>query len=178
MIAFLRFIGLVNAAIWLGAAVFFTVGAEAACVSTAAEKLLGESNFPFFSGALAQIVMARYFAFLCACAVIALLHLLAEWLYMGRPTRKLALALLSGLLLLVLAGGLWIEPHLESLHVRHYTPNAPAVERAAAARSFRFWHAGFEVFNVALIAGLVVYVWRVANPTDAPRFISSVKFRG
>lgn len=178
MIAFLRFIGLINAAIWLGAAVFFAVGAGPACISPAVEKLLGAANFPFFSGAFAHIIMTRYFHFLGVSAVIALLHFLAEWLYMGRPRRKPSVVLIGGLLALVLIGGLGIEPHLEILHARRYAPNASAVERTAAARSCGYWQAGFQLLNLAMIAGLVVYVWRVANPSDAPRFISSVKFRG
>ena len=86
--------------------------------------------------------------------------------------------LLGGLFGLVLVGGFWIEPHLKHLHGRRYAPNLPVVEQAAAARAYHFWHAGILALNLALIGGLVVYVWRVANPSDAPRFISSVKFRG
>ena len=167
-----------NAALWLGAAVFFTVAAGPAAGSPEMEQLLGTKNFPFFSGAIAQIVLARYFIFLGAAAVIALLHLLAEWLYMGRPARRFSMVLLGGLLALVLAGGGWIAPRLKQLHARHHAPGTPPVEHEAAAQSFRLWHAGLQILNGVMIAGLVVYVWRVANPSDAPRFISSVKFRG
>ncbi len=167
-----------NAAIWLGAAVFYAIGVGPASASPAMEQLLGAKNFPFFSGAFTQILTARYFVFLCVAAVIALLHLLAEWLYMGRPTRKISMALLAGLLGLVLLGGVWLEPQLKQLHTRRHAPNVQPVEREAAAKSFRLWQAGLLTLNAAMIAGLVVYVWRVANPSDAPRFISSVKFRG
>ena len=167
-----------NAAIWLGAVVFFTVTAGPACVSPEVGKLLGAKNFPFFSGAFAQLIMARYFVFLSISAMIALLHLLAEWLYMGRPTRKTSMILLAGLLALVLIGGSWLEPHMKQLHTSRYAPVAPPAEREAAAQSFYYWQAGMLTLNVLMLAGLVVYVWRVANPSDAPRFISSVKFRG
>ena len=167
-----------NAAFWLGAAVFFTVVAGPASASPEMEQLLGAKNFPYFSGAFAQIVMARYFIFLGASAVIALLHLLAEWLYMGRPTRKFSMVLVGGLLASVLIGGIWIAPHLKALHARRYAPNVQPAEQLTAARYFHFWQTGFRCVNVAMIAGLVVYVWRLANPSDAPRFISSVKFRG
>jgi len=177
VIACLRFIGLINAAIWLGAVVFFTLGASPACVSPEMETLLGAKNFPFFSGAVAQLVAVRYFSVVSVTAVIALLHLVAEWLYMGRPTRKFSLALLAGLLALVLFGGFWVEPRLEKLHATRYAANTQSDQREAAAKSFRLWHAGSRVINLIMLAGLVVYVWRVANPSDAPRFISSVKFR-
>jgi hypothetical protein len=178
VIAFLRFVGLLNAAIWLGAAVFFTFGARPACVSPEMETLLGAKNFPFFSGAFEQLVMARYFFVLSLSGVIALLHLLAEWLYMGRPARKFSLALLAGLLTMVLIGGVWVEPRLKKLHATRYAANTQSDQRDAAAKSFRVWQACSQVINLVMIAGLVVYVWRVANPSDAPRFISSVKFRG
>ena len=167
-----------NAAIWLGAVVFFSVGAVPASVSPEMEKLLGANNFPFFSGAFEQILLARYFVFLSASAIIALLHLLAEWLYMGRPARRFSMTLLGGLLALVLIGGVWIEPHLKHLHAERYAPNAQPLQQAAAAQSFRLWRAGGLALNVFMIVGLVVYVWRIANPSDAPRFISSIKFRG
>lgn len=142
------------------------------------EALLKAGNFPFYSVAIEQIIMARYFIFLYLTAAIALLHLLAEWLYMGRPTRKFSLVLLAGLLALVLIGGVWAEPRLKKLHATRYAASMPPDQREAAAKSFRLWQAGSQVINLVMIAGLVVYVWRVANPSDAPRFISSVKFRG
>lgn len=178
MIAFLRFIGLMNAALWLGAVVFYVLGAGPACLSPGMEQLLGAKNFPYFSGAFADILTRRYFIFMGFVGGIALLHLLAEWLYMGRPTRKISLLLLAGLLALVVAGGVWIGPRLQILHVRRHAPNVLPLEREAASQSHRLWQAGLLTLNVALMGGLVVYVWRVANPSDAPRFISSVKFRG
>jgi len=177
VIAFLRFIGLMNAAVWLGAVVFFALGASPVCVSARMETLLHAANFPFYSVAIQQVLMSRYFAFLLATAIIALLHLLAEWLYMGRPARTVSLALLTGLLALVLIGGLWLQPRLATLHTARYATNATPDERDAAAKSFRLWHAGSQVIHVLMIAGLVIYVWRVAHPSDAPKFISSVKFR-
>jgi hypothetical protein len=142
------------------------------------EVLLGAKNFPYFSGAFEQLVTERYFSVLSLTAVIALLHLVAEWLYMGRPARKFSLALLAGLLTLVLIGGMWVEPRLKKLHTIRYAVNTQSDQRDAAAKSFGIWHAGSQIINLAMIAGLVIYVWRVANPLDAPRFISSVKFRG
>ena len=142
------------------------------------EALLKAGNFPFYSVAIEQIIMARYFIFLYLAAAIALLHLLAEWLYMGRPTRKFSLVLLAGLLALVLIGGVWVEPRLKKLHATRYAANMQPDQREAAAKSFRLWQVGSQVIDLAMIAGLVVYVWRIANPSDAPRFISSIKFRG
>lgn len=178
MISVLRFLGLVNAAVWLGAVVFFALAIGPACGSAEMEALLGPKNFPYFSGAFKQALGARYFSFLTLCSILALLHLLAEWLYMGRPARKFSMALLAILFGLVLMGGLWIEPRLKELHATRYAANAPPAERESAENSFRWWQVSAHAANLVMIAGLVVYVWRIANPSDAPRFISSVKFRG
>jgi hypothetical protein len=32
--------------------------------------------------------------------------------------------------------------------------------------------------EVVLVGGLLVYLWRVANPPDPTRFVSASKFRG
>jgi hypothetical protein len=167
-----------NAAVWLGAAVFFTFGAGPAFFSPDMQAVLGQKNYPYFSGAIAQVVLARYFRLNLVCAVIALAHLLAEWLYMGRPARKFSLGLLAGLLLLILIGGGALQPHLKTLHVRRYALNALPAARESAARSFRVWHALAQFLNVVMIGGLVIYVWRVTNPRDTLRFVSPVKFRG
>ena len=177
MNGFLRFVGLMNAALWLGAVVFFSVAVWPAGFSEM-EQLLGSTNYPFFSAAFVHVVAERYFLFTGVLAVMALLHLLAEWLYMGRPGRQVSLALLGGLLALVLIGGIWLTPHLKNLHIKHYATNLSRVERESAGRSYRVWHAGLFVINAIMAAGLVVHVWRVANPSDATRFISSMKFRG
>jgi hypothetical protein len=167
-----------NAAVWLGAAVFFTAGAGPAFFSTDMETVLGTANYPYYSGAIAEILLARYFHFLAVCAVIAWVHLLAEWLYLGRPARKFSFSLLAVLLALVLAGGTWLQPRLRKLHQTRYALNTQPSERESAAGSFRAWHAVAQLLNLVMVGGLAVYVWRAANPSDAPRFISSVKFRG
>jgi hypothetical protein len=81
MIGFLRFIGVINAAVWLGTVVSYTLGANPACFSADMKTALrigpGDS---YYTGAIAQVVMSSYYHIALACAIIALLHLLAEWL--------------------------------------------------------------------------------------------------
>ena len=166
-----------NAAVWLGSAIFFTVGAGPAFFSADMRAVLRE-NFPYFSGAIAGVVITRYYHLSLACAVVALLHLLAEWLYMGRPARKFSLSLLIGLLALTLIGGNILQPRLHDLHIRRYAPGLTQAEHDTAAKSFGALHGLAQMLNLVGIAGLMVYVWRVANPSDTLRFVSSVKFRG
>jgi len=57
VIGFLRIVGILNAAVWFGAAVFFTFGAGFAPFSAEMKRLLGSNNYPYFSGAIAQILI-------------------------------------------------------------------------------------------------------------------------
>jgi hypothetical protein len=181
VIGFLRFVGIANAAVWLGAAIFYTVCAGPAMLSSDMQALLGPKYFPYFSGAVAQIILARYFCFHLVCAIIALLHLLAERIYLGRTAHRLWLGLLVALFGFSLLASVWLGPKLARLHrAQHILSVAPAL-REAAAKSFRLWHGVFQAVNVLIIGGVAVCLWRVTNPPDELRFVGSPKlpnFRG
>jgi hypothetical protein len=178
VIGFLRFVGILNAAVWFGAAVFFTFGTGLAPFSQEMKTLLGPNNYPYFSGAIAQILIARYFHFQLVCGVIAVLHLLAEWLYLGKFPRKLQAGLLIGLCVATLFGGYTLQPRLKALHTTKYGVNTRPEIREAANRSFRAWHGVSQVVNLLVVTGLAVYLWRAANPSDPTRFVSAFKFTG
>jgi hypothetical protein len=178
VIGFLRFVGIANAAVWLGGSVFYTVCAGPALVSSDMHALLGQKYFPYFSGATVQIVLARYFHFHLACAVIALVHLLAERIYLGRVARRLWLGLLAVLFVFSLLGSAWLGPKLAGLHRAQHFLNATPAQHEAAAKSFHLWHGLFQAVNVLMIASVAVYLWRVANPPDELRFVGSTQFRG
>jgi len=179
VIGFLRFIGVINAAIWLGGAVFFTLSAGPGVFSPDMARALGESDalFKYHAGLIAQVLITRYFRFHLTCALIAGLHLLAEWLYLGRPSRKIAGGLFATLLALTLVGGYVFQPRLTHLHQAIYS-STTRTEQDAARQSFGVWHGVSQLLNLLTIGGLTVYVWRTANPGNTARFISSVKFRG
>ena len=118
MIGLLRFVGILNAAVWFGSAIFFTFGTGLVPFSQEMKSLLGQANYPYFSGAIAQLLIARYFRFQVACAMIAVVHLLAEWLYLGKHPQKLQMGLLIGLASTVLIGGYWLQPKMKAL-ARH-----------------------------------------------------------
>ncbi|HWD92807.1 MAG TPA: DUF4149 domain-containing protein [Verrucomicrobiae bacterium] len=166
-----------NAAVWLGTVIFFTFGAEPACFSADMHAALGATGDSYFPGAIAGVVMSRYYHVTLACGVVALLHLLAEWGYMGRPTRKFSFALVAGLFLLTLIGSNAIQPSLTRLNRKHYTATQPA-DRESAAKSFHLLHATSRVFALLIIGGLIIYVWRVGSPSDTLRFVRPVQFRG
>ena len=79
-------------------------------------NLVGAKYFAQLSGAMTQIIFARLFQLQIACALLAWLHLLGEWLYLGRQPRRWLVALLTGLFTLSLMGSLWLGPRLRGLH--------------------------------------------------------------
>jgi hypothetical protein len=177
VIGFLRFVGLLNAAVWFGAAVFFTFWAGRAPFSPEMQALLGPANYPYFSGAIAQIMIARYFNLQIFCSIVALVHLAAEWLYLGRFPRGFRIGLVLGLCLAVLAGGFWLQPKMKKLHALKYSTSQQVGIRQAADRSFRAWHGVSMTVNLLVVAGLAIHLWFVANPADATRYVSTGRFK-
>lgn len=149
----MRFIGVMNAAIWFGAAVFAFLGAgPVLTTSPVVEQLLGSKFFPYYSVALAQVVLARFFVLYMICSAVALLHLSAEWLYFGKYPSRVWLVLLFSLCLAGLFQSFWLQPRLAEWH------------RAAAIRPYTTWRSVSNVVNVVLLCGLGLYMWRVASP--------------
>ncbi len=177
MIGTLRFVGILNAAVWLGAAIFFTFGIAPAIFSQEMQGLLEPKNYPYFSGAIAQIFIAHYFRLQLVCSIAALLHSVVEWLYLGKAPQKLWIGLLIGLFSVNLAGGCWLQPKLKRLHTTKYASNIRPEERRAAGETFRTWHGMAQVLNLLITGSVAVYLWRVANPPDPTRFLSATKFR-
>jgi hypothetical protein len=174
VIGFLRYLGLLNAAIWLGAAVAFTIAIGPAFFSDEMKAIL---HAPY-NGAAAQIVIKRYFILLHFCGGIALLHLFLEKLYLGKAVERIALAVLLITISLGLLGGFWLQPKLRVLHLRKYDARSSMQLRGEADRSFKMWHGVSQTMNLFVIGGLLFYLWRVSNPPNASRFVSGNKFRG
>ncbi len=95
MIGFLRFAGLLNAAVWFGAALCYSLIVGPALHSKEMTGLLTAAYAPYFKDAITQVVAARFLQLQMACAVLALAHVLAEWLYLGKVPQRLWRRLLS-----------------------------------------------------------------------------------
>lgn len=176
MTAFLRFVGILNAAVWFGGAVFFTLAAGPAVFSTDMLNNFGGVDNPaarYYAGLVAQVMITRYFHVQLWCAGIAGLHLLADWLYTGKRIQGLILYLLGGLLAAGLVGGLILQPRLKELHAIKYNAKTADNVRAEAAKSFSFWHGISQTLNLAVLCGMAFYLWHTANPSDPLRFIGS-----
>ena len=176
MIACLRFVGLLNAAVWFGSAIFFSFGAGFVPFSPEMKALLGPANYPYFSGAIAQLFIKRYFAFQVGCALVAVVHLLAEALYLGKRPQKFQVALITGLVAITMIGAYWLQPKMKVLHAIKYGTTSKPEQREAADHSFRAWHGVSQVINLILVGGLGAYLWRAGNPADSTRFVSAFRF--
>jgi hypothetical protein len=160
-----RFVGLFSAAVWFGATLFFMLSVSPALVSQDMKELLGVKNFPYFSVAIGQVIVANYYRLFLACSVISMVHLIAEWLYFGKSPHRLWLVLLVGLWVGGASQMYAIQPKLKQFHRLQFTQPDPR-EREFAARSYRLWKGTSEACNVILLAGLGMYLWRLSNPSD------------
>lgn len=168
MIGFLRFVGIVNAAVWFGAAIFFTFFAAPGFFSDEMLRILP----PPYNGAAAQLIIKRYFILQQWCGAIALLHLFAEKLYAGRALERFTLAVLLVLFSLGLAGGVWLQPKLRDLYLVKYNQKATPEQREVAARTFKTWHGVSQSANLLILPGLLFYLWRVTSSSNGTKLSS------
>lgn len=156
-----------NAAVWFGGAVFFTIAAGPAFFSTEMLNLVGR----IYAGAAAQILLERYFNLQLLCAALALIHLLAEWLYTGKLLSRWTPYLLLGLLSIGLVGGFWLQPKLKALHLEKYGVRSQPAQRLEATRAFSLWHGVSQTINLLALGGLTAYLWQITQNLEAvPRW--------
>ena len=169
MSGFLKIIGILNAAIWFGAGLFFVVGILPGIFSTDMHQLFHETAFAYYAGAVALILFKRFFILQYVCGTVALIHLVAEKLYVSRPVPKLGLGLVLFLLGSGLIGGLWFQPHMEALRSVMYTGASVALREKAAA-SFALWHHASEAASLFILAGLLIHLVRVTRTGEPGRY--------
>ncbi len=176
VLSFIKFSGVIVAAIWFGGTVFFTFFAAPAFFTPEMKQLLP----PPYNGEVAQMLLQRYYLLHYIVGVVALVHLGFEWIYTGRTVQRLTLGLVSGTLLLALFGGLWMHPKLEKLHQIKYseqyrisvTPEA----RKIAIEGFKIWHGISQLMNLMLLGALGGYLWQMMNPKEGPKYLGGGKF--
>src|SRR5262245_57485721 len=177
VINILRLAGILNAAVWFGGAMFFTWVAAPALFSSEMKEVLGPKNYPFYSGAVAQIIVARYFVLQYVCGAIAMLHLFFEWMFLGKSLQKFSVGLVLGMASIGLLGGLVLQPRMKHVYGIKYGLTIPADERGQADKTFRMWHGVAAGMNLILLAGLAIHVWRCGSSQNGTRFVSANKFR-
>ncbi len=180
MILFLRFIGVMNAAVWFGSAVFILAAAPVFFTTGVQSTPLGK----FWPGVMVQFLFERFFYIQCVCATLAIAHQLAEWVYLGRALQRWIMIMLGALLLFILAEGLWLQPKMRSLNLvkwglneRYAAVQYPMTQRQDADASFKQWHRVSRIFGLFATMAVGTFFWKVIHPGDTPRFIPN-KFRG
>jgi hypothetical protein len=170
----LRFIGLLNAAVWLGGMVFFTVVVGPTLFyNPEIQSLVSRMRI----GAIAQVLIEQYMIGQQWCAGIALVHLMAEWLYFGRLNSKISLWILLGCLTISMLGAHVMVPEMKALHLRMYAPQKNAEEQAAAKRSFGILHGTSQVTNLLALCGVLFYYWRLSYGNQGGKTGSGARFR-
>lgn len=178
VIGFLRIVGVFNAALWFGASLGFTFVFAQAVFSQDMRQVLGEAHFPYYAGAIASVMIARFFDLQMICGLIALLHAGGEWIYLSRPLPRLWRLVLGILCGLILFGAFAAQPKIESLHRTKYNLSVSAEDRAAAARWLKVWHGASQSANLVVLLVLGAYFWRVASAPAAGRLASPLKLGG
>jgi hypothetical protein len=166
VIGFLRIVGIVNAALWFGASLFFTFFVGPAFFSEAMVGLLNKA----YAGAAAQIVLERYFLLQMICGLVALSHLIGESLYLSRPILRWSLSLVAAIFVLGLVGGYGIQPKLKRLHLQMYAANTTPEVKTSSRKAFRIWHGLSWVVNLAALGGITVYLFRITQQGDNSRY--------
>ena len=177
MTGFLRFIGILNAAIWLGGSIYFTFVAGQVPFSPEMKGVFGAAYNPYFTGAIAQIGVARFFSFQLFCAIVAFVHLSAEWLYQDRRNRKSLVWVLGVMLAVTLLGKYALQPKMHQLFRAKYATNYTQPQRDVAARSFAIWHGVSMTANLFMLGGMVIYLVQMTRPPEVGRFVSANQFR-
>ncbi|HEY0550671.1 MAG TPA: DUF4149 domain-containing protein, partial [Verrucomicrobiae bacterium] len=101
MFVVLRAIGIFNAAIWLGSAIFFTFGVAPGIFSDGMKEVFAPKTSAFgdyYLGIIAQHLISRYFTVNLVCGLVALAHFFGEMIYAGKPFRRFTFSLLIGIL--------------------------------------------------------------------------------
>ena len=164
MQAALRYVGVLNAAVWLGATVFFTFGAGPAIFSDEAAAFLPRA----YRARMAELVIARLIVLQQVCGLVALGLFLAESIRAGRLVRRLALGVVSALFLTSLLAGFWLAPKMHSLQQVRYSARSTPEQQAAAGRSFNLLHGLSQTVNLFVLAGLLFHLAQVTRTPDTP----------
>lgn len=175
----MRFVGVVNAAIWLGAGIFFAAFVLPGVFSSGTRQLFpDETTFKYYAGAVAMILFKRFFVLQYLCGVIALLHLFAEKLYLGRAFPRLGTSVVVGVFCLGLLGGIWLQPKMDGLRKVKYSATTTQPQKDAATQSFNRLHVVSDLAVVIMIAGLLVHIVRVTRQEDTSRYVNFSKIWG
>jgi hypothetical protein len=181
VIAFLRVAGLIIAALWLGGTAFFVATLDPLFGQAGFIRLLG----PLHANEVACLAADRFHLFQVCCAIAALLHALADWLYTGRPLERRFALLLVIVLALGTLGSLWLVPKCRELGTQAYLGPQRQVQGRAltpvqrqAAHALVLWNRVGLIFNGVSVLGVLGCFLLVATPPNGgPRGFGKGRLR-
>ena len=173
MAEFFRFIGIFNAAVWVGGSIFFSFLAGSVFFSPEVKQFTPQP----YNGLVAQAMLERFFLLHYICGGVALGHLLAEWLVKRGPFPKRQTVFFGILLGLALLSGKWISPKLTVLHQQKHEfqikseGSPPMIEPKAYSNEVRqdaklklsIWHGISQTMNLIMLIMLIWRFWKLAN---------------
>jgi len=161
-----QLVGTLNAAVWLGGAVFFTFFAGPVFFDPALEAVLPKPE----DGVAARFLIGRFTAFQLSCACIALITMALGWRLEGGKFPRTQGLLLGGIFLLIVLGMMVLSPKLNALHELKYAyyfdVQATKAQSEAAGKAFGPLHAISQVGNLVVLLGLVaqfILAWKEAT---------------
>ena len=161
-----QLVGTLNAAVWLGGAVFFTFVAGPMFFDPALKEILPKPE----DGIAARFLIGRFTAFQISCALIAAITLIIGWRMSERPFPRAQALLLGGIGLLIAAAVLVLTPKLDALHHLKYADyfglNTTKEQSEAAAKAFGPLHGLSMVGNLVVMLGLLaqfILTWKDAT---------------
>ena len=161
-----QLVSTLNAAVWLGGAVFFTFIAGPVFFDPALEAVLPKPE----DGVAARVLIGRFTAFQLSCGCIALVTMTLCWRLQGGKFPRAQGLLLGGILLLIVPGMIVLTPKLNALHELKYADyfdvQATKAESEAADKAFSSLHGLSQVGNLAVLLGLVaqfILAWKEAT---------------
>ncbi|MBO11686.1 MAG: hypothetical protein CMJ68_13110 [Planctomycetaceae bacterium] len=184
---FLRYLTLLNAGVWLGAAVFMFV--VALTIFTAPEMnavvAAGEGEYQnYLKGLAGQLFFQRFYLLQFVCAGVASLLLFLEWKLGKQEFPKWRFGLLVLLSVLVLAGGLWLRPKLENLFQQKYAAHSAVgvtMDAGKAAAEHDKWHrvseGGYGGAVLLLLAYFAVNCRQPGKPRAVRKPKAKMEFR-
>jgi hypothetical protein len=166
---------LLNAAVWLGAMLFFTAVIGPGLFGPEVKQLVGHAEW--IPGAIAQILVVRYMILQQWCAGIALAHLVFDWLYTGKLFAKSSLIIIVLCLGVSLGGVRLLAPQMQQLHMMKYSSQTTPAQKELAARNFRILHATSQITNLLALCGVLFYYSRLSVGPQGARSGASARYR-
>ena len=173
VISFLRFVGVMNAAVWLGGSAFHLFAAAPFFGSEAVRWLLGDLH----ASGTGLMLWQRFYLLQYLCMGIAWLHLLAEWVYLGRGVSRFNGWVLSAILCIAVTSHAEMSLAVEKAHWNRRNARVTAEERDRAARVYPLWSGVWTATNAVLGLAVLAFSWRTLTASHGPRFMTQTRFR-